>query len=106
MSELTNLTSLSPGSRIVVSYPCEPDRFFERILGWPVGDGTCWVSIGGRSRFILQDLGNVAGLFDVTGQSDYPRSVVNLEQIMDARRNEDVRSLVESAREEALMERR
>ena len=51
-------------------------------------------------------MGNVGGLFNVTGQSDYPRSVVNLEQIMDAPSNEDVRTLVESAREEALMERR
>ena len=76
MSEIMNLTSLSPGSRIVVSYPGEPDRFFERILGWPFGDGTCWVGIGGDSRFILEDLGSAAGLFD-------PRSVVNLEQIMD-----------------------
>ena len=48
----------------------------------------------------LEDLGIVAGLFDVTGQSDYPRSVVNLEQIMDARSDEDVRNLVESARDD------
>ena len=48
----------------------------------------------------------MAGLCDVTGQSDYQRSVVNLEQIMDAPSDEDVRKLVESAREEALMERR
>ena len=80
LSELMNLTSLSPGSRIVMPYPGEPDRVFERILGWSVGDGTCWVSIGGDPWFILEDLGNVAGLFDGTGQSDYPRSVVNLEQ--------------------------
>ena len=40
------------------------------------------------------------------GQSDYPRSVVNLEQIMDAVSDEDVRTLFESARHEALMERR
>ena len=89
-----------------MSYPGEPDRFFERILGWPVGDGTRWVSSGGGSKFLLEDLGNVAGLFDVTGQSDYPRSVVNLDQIMDALSNEDVRTLVESERDEALMERR
>ena len=50
MSELGEITSLSPGSRIVVSYPSELDRFFERIWGWPVGDGTCWVSIGCDSR--------------------------------------------------------
>ena len=80
-----NLTSLNPGSRFVVSYPKEPDRFFERILGWRVGDGTCWVSIDGDSRFVLEDFGNVAGLFDVTGRSDHPRDIENLEQIMDAR---------------------
>ena len=64
------------------------------------------MSIGGDSRFTLVDLGNVAGMFDVTGQSDYPRSVVNLEQIMDGPSDEDVRTLVESALCEALMERR
>ena len=86
MTELLNPTLLSPGSRIVVSYPGEPERFFERILGWPVGDGTCWVSIGDVSMFLLEDLSIVAGLFDVTGQSDYLRSVVDLEQNMDAPR--------------------
>ena len=54
----------------------------------------------------LEDLGNVAGLCDATGQSDYPRSLVNLEQITDAPSDEDVRTLVESARDQALMERR
>ena len=48
----------------------------------------------------------MAGLFDVTGQSDCPRCVVNLVQIMDAPSNEDLRTLVEYARDEALMERR
>ena len=57
-----NLTSLNPGSQIVVSYPGEPDRFFERILGWPVGEGTCWVSIGGCSRFILGEFGQCCWL--------------------------------------------
>ena len=33
------------------------------------------MSIGGDSKFILEDLGNVAGLFDVTGQADYPPRV-------------------------------
>ena len=79
MAELMNPTLLSPGSRIVVSYPGELDRFFERILGRPVGDWTCWVSIGGDSRLILEDLGNVSGLYDITEQSGYPRSVVNVE---------------------------
>ena len=37
------------------------------------------------------------------GQSDYPRSVVNLEQIVDAPNDEDVRTLFESARDEALV---
>ena len=70
-----NLPLFNPGSQIALSYSGEPDRFFERILGWPVGDGTCWVGIGGDSRFHLEDLPNVGGLFDVTGQSDYPRGV-------------------------------
>ena len=56
------------------------------------------MSIGGGSRFIREDLGNVAVLFDVTGHSDYPRSVVNLEQLMDVLSHEDVRSLTKSAR--------
>ena len=51
------------------------------------------MSIGGGS----EDLGNVAGLFDVTGQSDYPRSVVNLEQVMDAP-SDDIRTLVDARR--------
>ena len=59
-------------------------------MGWPVGDGTCWVSIGGDSRFILEDLGNVGGLFDVTGESDCLRGVFNMEHIMDAPSMEDV----------------
>ena len=46
-SEHMHLTSLNPGSRIAVSYPGEPDRFFEMILGWSVGDATCWVSTCG-----------------------------------------------------------
>ena len=41
MSELRDLTLLRVGSN------GELDRFFERFVGWPVGDGTCWVSIGG-----------------------------------------------------------
>ena len=64
------------------------------------------MSIGGDSRFIPGGLGNAAGFFDVARQSDYPRSVVSLQQIMDAPSKQDVRSSVESAREEALMERR
>ena len=60
-----------------MSYPGESD-LFERIWGWLVGDGTCWVSIGGVSRLILEDLGNVACLSVATGQSDCPRNVVNL----------------------------
>ena len=104
-----NLTLLSPGSRIVVSYPGEPSRFFERIRCWLVGPlvmGRVGRALAVISKFILKDMGNAAGLSDVTGQSEHPRSVVHLEQIMDAPSDEDVRSLVESARDEALMERR
>ena len=42
------------------------------------------MSIGEKSRMMLKDLGNVAGLYDVTGQSGYPGSIINVEQIMDA----------------------
>ena len=103
-SELRDLTLLSPGSRIVVSFHGEPDRFSEIITGWP-----CWglhvlVSIGGESRLLLVDWRSVAGLYDVTGESDYLRNVVNLERIIDAPSDKDAWTLVESARGEALME--
>ena len=61
MSELRNLTLLSPGPRIVVSYPC--------------GEEKCWVSFLWWFK---------VGLCNDTVQSDYPRNVVKLEQIMDA----------------------
>ena len=64
------------------------------------------MSIGDNSRLILKGLGKVAGLYDVTGQSDHPRNVVNLEQIMDGPSDDDIRTLVESARDEALIEHR
>ena len=64
------------------------------MLGWPVGDGTCWVGIGDNSMMILEDLGSVAGLYDVTVPSGSPRNVVKLELIMDAPTDEDVRSFV------------
>ena len=64
------------------------------------------MSIGNDSRFILKDVGRVAGLFDVTGRSDYPRSVAYLEQTTNAPSGEDARTLVGSACDEALMERR
>ena len=70
-----------------MSYLGERDRFFERILCWPVGEETIWVSIGGGSRLMLKDSGKVAGLHDVSVQSDYPRNVVKLEQIMDGHRS-------------------
>ena len=65
------------------------------------------MSIGGDSNFDLGGfLGNVAGLLHVTEQSDYPRSVVNLEQIMGGPSDEDVRTLVERVRDKPLMEGR
>ena len=67
-SELTVLTLLSPGSRTVVSYPGEPDHFFEKVLGWLVGVGTYWVSTGDKSIMNLWDLGNIACLYHVTQQ--------------------------------------
>ena len=80
-----------------MSYPVESDRFFDRTTGWLVGAGACSASAGGDSRLILEDLGSAAGLHDVTGLSDYPRSVVNLEHIGDAPSGEDVRTFVWSA---------
>ena len=50
-----------------------------------------FLSSGGGSKLILEDLGGAAGLYEVTGLADYPRSVVNLKQIMDAPSDEDVR---------------
>ena len=84
-------------------YPGELDRLFQRILGWPAGDGTCLVSIGGDPRF-SGNLDSVAGLYDVAEQSGYPRNVVNLEQSMDAPSDQDVRTLVESSRGESQSE--
>ena len=84
----------------------ERERLFEIILGWPVGDRTCWVSIGEKSRLNLKHLGNIAGLYDVTGQSGYQRNVVDLDQIMDATRGGGIWTLVESARDETLNEHR
>ena len=63
------------------------------------------VSVAGDSRLILEVLRSAAAWYDVTGLADYSRGVVNLEQFMDALSDEDVRDLVGSAREEALMER-
>ena len=64
-----------------MSHLVEPDRFFENILGGLVGEEICSVSIGGASSVMLEDLGKVAGLCDVTARSDYPRNVVKLEQV-------------------------
>ena len=64
------------------------------------------VSIGDKSRMNLKDLGCVVGFYDVDGQSGYPRNVVTLEQIMDAPSDDDIRTVVESARDEALSEDR
>ena len=59
------------------------------------------MNIGGDSRLILEDLGTVAGLYDVTIQSGYPRNVVN-------ERPEwyDILTLIEYARGDSLVERR
>ena len=53
----------------------------------------------------MKDLGSIAGLYEVTGQSGYPRNVVKLEQIMEAPSAENTRTLVQSSRDEALIER-
>ena len=45
-------------------------------------------------------------MYDVTSLADCPRRVINLEQLMDAPSDEDVRTPVGSAPGEALMERR
>ena len=46
---------------------------------------------------IFEDSGSVAGLYDVTGQSDFTRNIVNLEQMMFAPSVDDISTLVESA---------
>ena len=51
-------------------------------------------------------MGNIVGKYDVTGQSGYPRNVVNLEEIMDVPSDNDIRTLVESARDDCLIEHR
>ena len=51
-------------------------------------------------------MGSAAGSYDVTDVADDPRSVVDLEQIMDAPSGEDILTPVESARGEPLVERR
>ena len=82
MPELMNLTSLSPGPRIVVSVSrIVSSREFS---GGPVGEEMCWVNSGG-SRLILEDLFKVGVLYDVAVQSDSLRNFVKLEQIMDSR---------------------
>ena len=48
-------------------------------------------------------MGGAAGSYDVTDVADDPRSVVDLEQIMDAPSDEDILTPVESARGEAQM---
>ena len=64
------------------------------------------MGIGDNSRLICEDLGSVAGLYEVAGQSGYSLNVFNLEQIMDAPSDDDIRTLVESSRDETLIERR
>ena len=82
-------------------FPREPER-----LAGPLCDGICWVSIGAKSRMILRDWSTVAGLYDVTGRLSVRETVVNLQQIMDAPSDDDFRTVVESARDDDLIERR
>ena len=72
MLELMELILLSPGARIVVLYPGKRERFFELNVGCPVGHGTCWVSIGDKSRINLKDLGIVDGLARVLFVAVFP----------------------------------
>ena len=55
---------------------------------------------------VLDELSRVAVGFNDTGQSDYPRNAVNLKQTMDAPSDDDMRTLVGSACDGALLERR
>ena len=85
MSFLRDLASLMPGSRIVASYLGELDRLFAGIL---------WVTCRPRQTLgkhwwrLEVDCGRVRGgiaaLYDVTGLTDCPWSVVNVEQLMSA----------------------
>ena len=54
----------------------------------------------------LKDFVNTAGFYDVARQSGYPRNVVNLQEILDTPSDDDIRTLVESARDEAPSEYR
>ena len=75
------------------------------MLDGHVGGEICWVGIGGDSRLIVEDLGSIAVFHDVAGQSVHRRNVVDLEQFVDAPSHDDIWMLVESARDESLMER-
>ena len=59
-----------------------------------------------KSNLNLKYLGDFAGLYGVIGQCGFPRNVVDLGQVLDAPSDVDVRTPIESARDEALMERR
>ena len=89
---------LIPGSRIVVLHPSDRERLFEIMSGCPVGHGTCWRSIGDRSRMNLKDQGNISGLCDVAGHSE-TSSIWNTSWMPKG-------TLVESAHNEALIDHR
>ena len=82
-------------------YPGELDRLFERILGGPVGDGTCWVSIG-RGDLGSVFLGSVMSL----GSLDICETSSTWNRSWTLRAMRMVRTLVEYARGEALSEHR
>ena len=78
---MADVSRVRPGSRYVVSYVSDPNRYFERIAGWPVGlQGQRWVAISADGTQVDDDLDITATYHDVTGRSAYPREVHDLEQ--------------------------
>ena len=84
-------------SWIVSSTICWDCGLVTRRVGWAL------VTI---SRLILEDMGSIAGLSEVTAQPGSSLNVVNLEQIMHSPSDEDIRTLVESSCDETMIERR
>ena len=49
----------------------------------------------------MKNLGNIAGWYDVAGQYGSPRNVVDQDQILHALSDDDIRTLVDAARDES-----
>ena len=80
-------------------------RRLERIPGRSACGGSSWEGLRGHARLVLDELGSVACGYNDTWQSDCPRSVVNLNQTVDAPSADNMWTFVGSARDGALLER-